>query len=195
MANSDDMHGDLDRVAAALQRMHQPSVGRLQPPLPAAASRAALASVGLAITGEMERLYAWRNGMSSATGDLLTDLWFFPGFWFPPLEEAVRNYRERIVAPQWRKGWFPIFLDGAGDFYLVPCRKTRRETTGVIGFIHGEPEQAIEYTSLASMIKSLAEAYDSGAIVVDSDGALEFDEDGFRRIAARLNPGIELWQE
>jgi hypothetical protein len=189
------MHADLDRIEAALRRLRQPSASRLQGSLPAAAGRAALAGAGLAITGEMERLYAWRNGTRSAAGDLLTDLWFFPGFWFPPLDEAIRNYRERVVAPRWRKGWFPIFLDGAGDFYLVPCRKTRRETTGVIGFLHGEPEQPVEYTSLPSMIKTLADAYDTGAIVVDADGALEFDEDGYRRIAEQLNPGIDVWRE
>jgi hypothetical protein len=98
MASSDDMLGDLDRIEAALQRLKQPSVGRLQPPLPASGSGAALTSVGPAITGEMERLYAWRNGMRSATGDLLTDLWFFPGFWFPPLEEAVRNFSALLGA-------------------------------------------------------------------------------------------------
>lgn len=152
-------------------------------------------AAGLAITAEVERLYAWRDGTNSNTGDLLQSLWMFPGFYFPSLEEAVRCYRERVTAPQWRKGWFPIFLDGAGDFYVVPCGRTRRIVTGVIGFLHGEPTQPIEYASVATMIKTLAEAYDSGAIFVDDDGALEYDDEAYRQIAERLNPGIEAWQE
>src|SRR6202011_2909454 len=104
------------------------------------------------LTRELESIYQWRNGTKAVEGDLLEDLYFFPGFYFLSIEEAVQTYYEREGSPQWRKAWFPLFADGAGDFYIVPCAKKKLNASRVIGFLHGEPEQKAEYESVTAMM-------------------------------------------
>jgi cell wall assembly regulator SMI1 len=140
------------------------------------------------------RSIRWRDGTAAAEGESLNTLTFFPGFYFPSLEEAVQIYHERKDSPQWRGGWFPVFADGAGDFYIVPCESTRKDSAGVIGFIHGEPDQPVEYESLTTMLQTIAACYAQGAFFVDDDGCLEIDDDAHHRIANRFNPEIPEWQ-
>lgn len=185
----------LDRIAQALADLGHPVLGRLQPPLAPEQRAVIWARLPFAPTAELDAAYAWRDGTNTHEGDVLDDLNFFPGFHFLSLEEAVRTYRERAGSAQWHAHWFPLFADGAGDFYVVPCRMERVDQSGVIGFIHGEPEQPVEYESLASMLETLAQAYASKAIVMDIDGILEFDDLQYSLIARRLNPRQDVWQD
>jgi cell wall assembly regulator SMI1 len=147
------------------------------------------------LTEEIRFLFEWRNGTHTKEGDVLDELNFFPGFYFPSLEEAIAIYGERRDAPQWRPEWFPVFVDGAGDFYVVPCHKKRQEQCGVIGFIHGEPFHSVEYKNLSSMLETLSSAYDQEVFYLDDDDNLEMDYDAYRVVARRFNPGISEWQQ
>lgn len=128
-------------------------------------------SLPFALPEEVEQLFQWRNGTNIEEGDLLDARWFFPGFYFPSLQEAIRVVHERRGAPQWREGWFPV------------------------GFLHGEPEQVVEYESLEAMIKTLEACFAEGAFFLDDRGVLDMDDEHHREIAHRFNPGIEEWQD
>jgi hypothetical protein len=185
----------LDRIAHHLHLLNYKSVKLLRSPLPARDRDTIWRKLPFSPTRELDMIYQWRDGTEAREGVLLEELWFFPGFYFLSMEEAEATYKERVGAPQWRDNWFPLFADGAGDFYVIPCQRTSTDTSGVIGFIHGEPEQIVEYESLTAMMATIAQAYAERAIFVDSDGTLEFDDERYKRIANALNPEIEVWQD
>jgi hypothetical protein len=192
--NDEVLITSLNNILGHLQRLDRPVVELIQPPLAPHEIATLAARFPFALTRELETLYQWRNGTLDLTGELLQNLSFFPGFYLLSLEEAAEIYQEREGSEQWRRSWFPLFADGAGDFYVVACALSRLETSEVIGFIHGEPEQTVEYESVTSMMQTLERAYAQGAFFVDEDNALDIDDDLHREIARRFNPTVEEWQ-
>jgi cell wall assembly regulator SMI1 len=184
----------LDRILEHLTKLKHPVVARLQPPLTAAEVAAVEKTVPFRFTEEVRTIYRWRNGIAISRKDILANQWFFPGFYFPSLKAACRCFEGMKDAPQWRRGWYPLFANGAGDFYVVPCKKRREKRAPVIGFIRGEPEQPIEYRSVLSMVETLAECYAKKAFFSNDEGHLDVDDDAHARIARRHNPGVEEWQ-
>jgi hypothetical protein len=184
----------LDAIVAHLLLLGRRSPALLQPPLTPVELRRWEARFPFAFTSEIEAAYSWRNGTKADEGDLLDNLHFFPGFYFLSMQEAHQTYLERRDAPQWQEGWFPLFADGGGDFYLVSCRKRKLNRSPIIGFINGEPEQVEEYESAAAMLATLEAAFAESAFFIDKDDTLEIDDDMYAQIAARFNPGISEWQ-
>ncbi len=88
--------------------------------------------------------------------------------------------------------WFPVFADGGGDFYAVACGGTH--AGAVIGFMSGEPEQEIEYRSLAKMLATLEECLARGAFHVKR-GVFGIDDDEHRVIAQKHNPRLPFWSK
>src|SRR5262245_20942895 len=189
-----DMIANLDRIVAHLRRLERRAPDLLQPPLSLKEIQSTESKLPFSLTEELATIYQWRNGTKAESGELLEFLYFFPGFYFLSLEEAVRNYEETEDAPQWKKGWFPLFANGAGDFYVVPCKKKKTSASEIIGFLHGEPEQTAEYESLDAMIQTIEACFRQGAFFVDDDDTMEIDDDKHQEIAHRYNPTIPEWQ-
>lgn len=189
-----DMISDLDRIVEHLRRLGRRTPGLLLDGLSGPDLESWEAAFPFAFTRELDRIYQWRNGTKAEEGDLLEALHFFPGFYFLSIEEAVQTYRERERSPQWRKAWFPLFADGGGDFYVVPCLGEKTDASEIIGFIHGEPEQIVEYESLSAMIATFESCFAEGAFFVDDDDTMEIDDDKHRDIAHRFNPEVPEWQ-
>lgn len=185
---------ELDRIVQFLTRLGRATPALLQPGLSSVDIRAWEARLPFLLPLELEQLYRWRNGTRVNEGDQLDTVYFFPGFYLLSLEEAVEIFMERRDAPQWREGWFPVFADGGGDFYPALCSDEKKETAEIIGFIHGEPQQPVEYESLTAMIKTIDACYAEGAFFVSEDNTLEIDDDLHREIAHRFNPEIPEWQ-
>ena len=185
----------LEQIESSLSALGRSVVRRFRPPLDVTTIEQLWHRLPFARPLELDVLYGWHDGTETREDDVLDELNFLPGFYFPSLEEAVRIYRERADSEQWHDGWFPILADGAGDFYLVPCAAQPVASVPVIGFIHGEPEQPIEYLSMTSMMETVARAYAERAYFVDADGTLEIDDAKLRAIAMQTNPGISLWEE
>ncbi len=183
-----------DEVVSHLARMGRTVVWLLQPGLTDIAIAQVEPTLPFRLTEELRVLYRWRDGTKTKEGDVLSDLWFFPGFYLPSLEDARRSFEERRLAAQWRKGWFPFFENGAGDFYVAPCRRKATDEAPVIGFIHGEPDQAVEYLSVTTMIETLAACYAQGAFFLSPDGRLDMDDDAHQQIARQHNPGVTEWE-
>jgi hypothetical protein len=107
------------------------------------------------------------------------------------LEDAVSEYRKMRRASQWKKGWFPFFANGAGDYYVVSCAPAAR---GVIGFLRGEPDQPVEYASVTAMFATLATCFDEGALYTKKRDFI-IDDEKHSHIAIALNPGVALWEQ
>ncbi len=63
------------------------------------------------------------------------------------------------------------------------------DSTVVIGFVHGEPEQVPEDESLAAMAATLNAAFAEGAFYVDQDDTMEIDDDKYKLIAREIQSG------
>ena len=189
-----EMTSTLDEIVAHLRRLGRHAPSLLQVPLTREEIQEWESRLPFALTRELATIYQWRNGTKAEESDLLESLYFFPGFYFLSIEEAVQTYQERGDSPQWREGWFPLFADGGGDFYIVPCAQQKVAASEVIGFIHGEPEQGAEYESVEAMIQTLEACFREGAFFVDDDDTMEIDDERHREIAHRFNPTIPEWQ-
>ncbi len=145
----------LDAIERHLARLARPT--RLAPGVP----RTELASrrVPFAWTAELRALYRARNGTITPPRAKLGELWLFPGFYLLTLDEAVTAYREQRRSRRWKKSWVPVLADGAGDFFAASPR-------GVIGFMAHEPEQKVEYESLAALFAAIADGFARRAFYV-----------------------------
>jgi len=184
----------LDRIVGRLTQLRRAVVHKLQPGLSPDELAVRESTLPFTLSRELEALYRWRNGTRVEEGDLLGEAYFFPGFYLLSLDEAVQTYAERRGSRQWKAHWLPVFADGGGDFYVVPCGTKKIDATEVIGFIHGEPEQTVEYESLAAMMQTIDACYAGGAFFLDDDDELEVDDDKQREIAHHHNPQVEEWQ-
>lgn len=184
----------LDEIIVHLNRLNRPVVKLLQPGLSVAELARLEAALPFALTEELRAVYRWRNGTLANEGDELEDLWFFPGYCFPSLQEAWESYEGKLDDRNWRTGWWPLFEDGAGDFCVVPCTKKEADRASVIGFLHGEPEMPNEYLDVTTMIETLADCYAQGVFFLGADGSFEMDDDRHELIARRHNPGLDVWE-
>ncbi|MDR2564897.1 MAG: hypothetical protein LBC97_02335 [Bifidobacteriaceae bacterium] len=165
----------------------------LSPGVPPAETRAALASVGLGPSHELERLYGWHDGSWWESGLTLGQKYLFPWFVFPPLGDATSSYSALMESGCWEPTWFPVFEDGGGGYYVVDFGPAQ---FGAVRSVDEFPEQGvIEHRSLAAMAQTLSAAYETGTFFVDAEGGLQRDYDGFVELAGQLNPDVRWWHD
>jgi hypothetical protein len=181
---------NMNKIVAQLTRLQRPVVKLLQPGLSLDEIAQYEKKLSFKLTPELILLYQLKNGTTAPENTPLEDMWFFPGFYFLSLGEAADVCLRRQRSRQWKKDGFPVFADGGGDFYVVSC--DAKSPAGVIGFMHGEPEQEVEYQSLAAMFETIAECLIEGAFFVKNDD-FEIDDAKHEQIAAKLNPNVAFW--
>lgn len=169
---TDDLSSPLATIERALRRLGRRVLLRsLQEGLPAEAVRSSLGAAGLAGSHELESLYGWRNGTSTAGIAAVGDIHLFPGFYLLSLEDAIANYRAVASDPRWTAGWLPLFANGGGDFYVLDLGSS--PVSPVRHFRIEESEHPIEFGSLGALVTTLAAAFDRGIFFVDPGGYLE----------------------
>lgn len=191
---TDDSLADLATIENTLRRFDRHILERsLRPGITAATVRDALGGVGLAAPPELISLYGWRDGTSTSGVEAVDDIHLFPGFYLLSVEDAVANFRAFVADSRWQTGWLPLFANGGGDFYVLdlggPAARPVRH------FRIDEAEHPIEFNSLESMFRTLAEAFERNVFFVDTDGYLETDDVVFGELAAELNPDVAWWRD
>lgn len=182
----------LSSIVIALRHLNRNILLRsLQDGISVQVLRSALRGVGISSTPQLEELYNWKDGTSTA-GVTLDDIQLFPGFYMLSIEDSVKNYSAFVADPRWRTGWLPLFANGGGDFYILDIETT--PTGQIRHFRIEESEHPVEFTSLVSMMATLATAYERGIFYVDPNGYLEMVDLTFGKLAAELNPDVEWWQ-
>lgn len=189
-----DLPASLVTIEQALQRLgRRVLLESLQDGVPAEAVRSSLAAVGLPSTTEVEALYGWKNGTSTAGVAAVDDIHLFPGFYLLSLEDALANYRAFAADERWTVGWLPLFANGGGDFYVIDLREP---PGGAVRHLRIEAsEHPIEFGSVQALSATLAAAFERGVFFVDSSGYLEMDDLVFAGVAAELNPDIAWWHD
>jgi hypothetical protein len=189
-----DLSLSLVAIEKALQRLERRVLlEALQEGLPVEAVRSSLAAVGLTSSPELEGLYGWKNGTSTAGVGAVDDIHLFPGFYLLSLEDAVANYQAFATDSRWTAGWLPLFANGGGDFYVLDLSLSAGSP--VRHFRIDESEHPIEFGSLQALLATLATAFDRGVFFVDPNGYLEMDDLVFGGLAAELNPDVAWWRD
>lgn len=184
----------LERLDAAVRIGTAPSaVQLLSPGVNAELVRNGLASRALPTSAELEALYGWHNGTSAGPGTLLGSMWLLPGFYLLSLEEALSDYDTFKNDARWNPGYFPVFADGGGDFYVMDF--DHKTEPPIRRFYSEWAEQPLEYESLAAMMETVAAAFESKAIYVDEAGYVDVDDEAFAIIAAQMNPRVPWWTD
>jgi hypothetical protein len=162
-----DMVMTLADIESRLEQLERRVLLRaLRPGLDAERVRSLLLGAGLRSATEVESLYSWRDGTETASVSELGDIWFFPGFFFLSLEDAIANYRSFLPDRRWMPGWLPIFANGGGDFYLTDLGEM-----GVVRhFRLEETEHPIEFLTINDMLITIAAGFDRALFFVDRDG-------------------------
>lgn len=191
------VHTLLDRILSHLTRLQQPVVGLLQEGLDHQDIENSVALLPMSLPEEVYRLYEWRNGTRRHERRPMKHLYFFPGFYFLSLDEAVTSYQLFANDSRWNSSWFPLFANGGGDFYAAVGTAERQQSSEIIGFMLDLPddEQVAEYESLEKMLLTMATCYDEEVFYVQSDGYLDADDRRRSQIAKRLNPNIPLYMD
>lgn len=190
----DDLARALSQIEASLQGLERDVLaGALRPGLPGEAVRSALGSVGLAVNSELEQLYDWHGGTSTAGIAAVDDIHLFPGFYLLSIEDAIANYRAFVTDERWTPGWLPIFANGGGDFYVADLGSAAGSP--VRHFRIDEVEHPIEFPSLGAMVSTLAQAFEREIFFVDQHGYLDMDDLIFGSLAAKLNPDVAWWAD
>ena len=142
---------------------------------------------------ELVNLYSITAGTHLQKGDIIDRYHFFPGFYLIHIERAIHYYKSFHLDPRWNEGWFPIFANGGGDFFVVDCNESLNDSK-VIGFLLGESEHLIEFQSISLMLETIAECFSEGAYFLDAENYLEINDRLEAEIANRFNPGLERWE-
>lgn len=190
---TDDLSAPLAAIGDALLRLgRRVLLQSLQPGLPGARAHEAFGQVGLNPPPELVTLYGWRNGTSTERVSL-DDIHLFPGFYLLSVDDAVANYQAFVTDSRWRTGWLPVLANGGGDFYVVDLSSSA--SSPVRHFRIDELEHPIEFSSLSSLLETLAEAFERGVFFVDPGGYLEMSDRAFGDLAAELNPDVDWWRD
>jgi hypothetical protein len=188
-----DLSAPLASIETALHRLGRQTLLRsLQPGLSAEAVRSSLGAVGFSSAPELEALYVWRNGTSTAGDVTLGDIHLFPGFYLLSIEDAIANYKIYVTDSRWSPGWLPIFANGGGDFYVLDLGSLSERPMRYFRF--DASEHLIEFSSLGAMLATLAAAFERGIFFVDPNEFLEMDDLVFGGLAAEMNHDIDWWQ-
>jgi cell wall assembly regulator SMI1 len=152
----------LNRILSWIEQ-HKPSyVTHLQPGLSSAEIEEIVKRLPFQLSPEVYELYRWRNGATQ--GDLVTETaWIFEGWTFFPLQEAVKQYYF------WRNHFslngFHIFYNRQACHTGYVLIDPELENSSVIfeSFQGGNLMLHQIYTSLTSMMLTMAECYETGA--------------------------------
>ena len=188
----EDFRVMLADIESGLDRLRRRTLlAALEPGLAPSRTRSLLSACGLPHSGQVEALYAWRDGTEAAGVESVDDIHLFPGFYLLALEDAVANYRTFVTDQRWTTGWLPIFANGGGDFYVTDLSG---DTVGVVRhFRIEETEHPIEFLTIHDMLMTIAAGFRRGVFFVDADGYFEMDDLAFGFLAAELNPRVPWW--
>lgn len=178
----------LERIFTWHKQRGRKVVDLLQPGL--TAQMVTAQKVPFVLNADVVLLYTWRNGTRVSQEYILNDHYFTPGYYLMSLDDALDAYNSLIANTDWQKCWFPILTSGGGDYYGVD----HAQQGHVIHYIRGYPYHPVKYLSITTMMQTVSQCYECGAYSLDDNGFFKINTDAERKIARRLNPGLNYWR-
>lgn len=152
----------------------------------------------LSLPTEFYELYQWRNGTIFGEEEFVI---FVPGYAFNSLEYAIDQYQDFIEDAEdfaerndcdpsdiWRHDLLPIFsCDLIQDYICIVGNQELQKTSPMTYFWGEDKETGVIYSSLTSMMQTVAECYETGAYYLSKDGDIETDESMQKQIYHKYN--------
>jgi hypothetical protein len=148
----------------------------------------ALETLGFAVSDEVYELYQWRNG-----AELDIPSFVFPAFEFIPIRQVI-EVNEQIESDQMVRDLFTFndqpllpFMQRNGRYcsIILSQKSTLNSPVVYIGKQGGEPY--IAFSSLTSMMISLAECFETRAYYLDENSYIDVDDSKLARILRKHN--------
>jgi cell wall assembly regulator SMI1 len=149
--------------------------------------REELRGLGMGYPDDIIKLYSVCDGTDSSAGDRISEICFFPGYYWLPLSDAVQVYKSISGDRHWDRWWLPIFASGGGDFYAVICNESSDDFGNVVGFLLRETDHIVEFKSVTTMFQTIERSFVEKAFYAAS-GYLEADYPKMRAIARAMQP-------
>jgi len=135
----------------------------------------------LEVTGDMIKLYGYKNGTKDDRALKLGQVYLLPGYYFMEIEEAFVQYESMIELEEWDRQWFPFLASGGGDFLAIDLSVGAKSFSRIIEWVEGfAPE--VEYNSVNELLESVKNGIEKNIIFVDEEGYLDMDYDLYDKI-------------
>ncbi len=155
-----------------------------------------LNDTGISLPEEIYELYRWRNGTTEEVGSIGI---VFPTMSLLPLEESLERYNELIQISYALDDNDPIkfegdrlfpFLESDGDYLAVPVAKESKISSRILWIPSELTDIRLMYSSLTSMMLTLAECYDVGAYYLNDEGLIEGIDERVAEVVRKHNADI-----
>jgi len=191
MTDMQRLFNDLIKVMAEMKR---PVASHLRPGLPQLAINQQCDLAGITIPDDLNELYQLCDGVD-ALGRPDIEFCLLSIYFFMPLNMALREYswvkEQSLYDNEISSEWFP-FLSGEGDYYLLDAQAASQGSPSIICWMM-EFDPEVRYSSLATMVDTLAECYRQGAYA--NPGEQNDNKLLIARISAVRNPNVIYWQD
>ncbi len=182
--------GALERIRAWWMQ-HDPRVAEaLLPGLDSRAITEKTSRLPFRLPEEVYALYGWRNGTGSDLAQPF--IWYHD---FMSLDRAVAEH-ERMTAlsgfplMRWPAQWFPLF-GFEGEHYFIQGHTQKRKALPVAFAFLEEPLATVCYRNLTTMMLTVAECLESGAVFLDpTTRSMGEKLPQIRAIHHKHNPGL-----
>ncbi|MGP1384609.1 MAG: SMI1/KNR4 family protein [Thainema sp.] len=134
-------------------------------------------------------LYQWHNGHQ---GFVDFGSSFIPAYIFENLSTVVDLYRHEFEMhlgdpySTWEQKWLPLF-SYESDYLLGVIGGTPQTPTQVVDFCREDPDYSLAFTSITSMMQTVAECFESGAFQILDYDEQRFDHDISNFYSVRVN--------
>jgi hypothetical protein len=135
------------------------------------------------------QLYQWRNGVRYEPMKTLG-----PVFYFLPIDEVVsfRDWANSNILvsddciPRYKNGPVLPIIQSNCEYYALVLGRNPQEACVVL--LDEIGDAVLRYDSISSMMKSIAQCFESGAYYLNEDGLVDEDIRLSSRIISNLNP-------
>ena len=149
---------------------------------------------GLHDTKDIMKLYTVADGTQTHAGEVMEDIWFFPGYFWMSMEEASSVYKEMCCCDQWNPAWFPIFASDGGDYYAVACTSRLDSSHNVVRFLRGEINHDVMFSNIESMFLTLNKCFSQGVFYCDEGNKFKSDVRKMRQISREIQIGFKEYE-
>ncbi|WP_449416307.1 HEAT repeat domain-containing protein [Phormidium nigroviride] len=197
---SSELTDALNRILSWIEQHKPEAVSLLQPGLSDIEIEEIVKDLPIELPQEIYDLYKWRNGSEDSPAQE-NIAYIFNGFCFYPLEIAVKQYRQKLIKRNRSlninsPGWIEIFFDYIGKERRGYVVIDDSQESGQVVFAYNKDgaESVFQYTSLTSMIVTIAECYETGAYSIsphkDFTGSVTNDYQKAHQIWCKYNSEI-----
>lgn len=142
------------------------------------------------LSDHSKRKFELHNGLIVDDNILVGNLTIFPNAIPLSLEEAINAYLENKKNRYWNETFFPIFLNGAGDWLLLDTI-TRRVFFYYPGSVDFDTVISI-YDNEETMIETNVRCYATGVFYIENN-LFQCHWKLFQKIGKSLNPNSDYW--